>query len=197
MKAIGNTPLIRLERLPEPGCAEIYVKYEGANPTGSMKDRMALSMIEGAELDIIPSENRLITAKLEGIFGGTTSGANVWAKIDPTMKTEFRGTDGTIGFVSAWDSPNKDAGSGEQEITGINEGNRIDYEIRFFKPMKSTDKAFMSFESINDSVTKVKWGIYGKLKYPMNISFLFMDMDAMLGKDLEGGLNNLKALLEK
>lgn len=47
--AIGNTPLIKLERLSEPGCAEIYVKYEGANPTGSMKDRMALSMIEGAE----------------------------------------------------------------------------------------------------------------------------------------------------
>ena len=49
MKAIGNTPLIKLERLTEPGCAEIYVKYEGANPTGSMKDRMALSMIEEAE----------------------------------------------------------------------------------------------------------------------------------------------------
>ena len=49
MKAIGNTPLIRLEKLSEPGSADIYVKYEGANPTGSMKDRMALSMIEGAE----------------------------------------------------------------------------------------------------------------------------------------------------
>jgi cysteine synthase len=49
MKAIGKTPLIKLERLAEPGSAEIYVKYEGANPTGSMKDRMALSMIEGAE----------------------------------------------------------------------------------------------------------------------------------------------------
>lgn len=49
MSAIGKTPLIKLERLSEPGCAEIYVKYEGANPTGSMKDRMALSMIEGAE----------------------------------------------------------------------------------------------------------------------------------------------------
>ena len=46
---IGNTPLIKLEKLTEPGCAEIYVKYEGGNPTGSMKDRMALSMIEGAE----------------------------------------------------------------------------------------------------------------------------------------------------
>ncbi|MEP5611870.1 MAG: cysteine synthase family protein [Cyclobacteriaceae bacterium] len=46
---IGNTPLIKLKRLSEPGCAEIYVKFEGGNPTGSMKDRMALSMIEGAE----------------------------------------------------------------------------------------------------------------------------------------------------
>jgi cysteine synthase A len=49
MNAIGNTPLLKLERMTEPNCAEIYVKYEGANATGSMKDRMALSMIEGAE----------------------------------------------------------------------------------------------------------------------------------------------------
>ena len=49
MISIGNTPLLKLEKLSEPGCADIYVKYEGANPTGSMKDRMALSMIERAE----------------------------------------------------------------------------------------------------------------------------------------------------
>lgn len=49
MQAIGNTPLVRLSRLAGPDSAEIYVKWEGANPTGSMKDRMALSMIEGAE----------------------------------------------------------------------------------------------------------------------------------------------------
>ena len=49
MKAIGKTPLIKLERMTEAGCADIFVKYEGGNPTGSMKDRMALSMIEGAE----------------------------------------------------------------------------------------------------------------------------------------------------
>ncbi len=47
--AIGNTPLIRLKNLPDDDSAEIWVKWEGANPTGSMKDRMALSMIEGAE----------------------------------------------------------------------------------------------------------------------------------------------------
>lgn len=49
MVTIGNTPLFKLARLPEPGSAEIYVKFEAANPTGSMKDRMALAMIEGAE----------------------------------------------------------------------------------------------------------------------------------------------------
>lgn len=49
MRPIGNTPLFKLTRLVEPGWADVYVKYEGGNPTGSMKDRMALSMIEGAE----------------------------------------------------------------------------------------------------------------------------------------------------
>jgi cysteine synthase A len=49
MNRIGNTPLFRLERLPEAGSAEVYIKWEGANPTGSMKDRMALSMVLGAE----------------------------------------------------------------------------------------------------------------------------------------------------
>jgi cysteine synthase A len=48
MMTIGNTPLVRLEALAEAGSADIFVKWEGANPTGSMKDRMALSMIEGA-----------------------------------------------------------------------------------------------------------------------------------------------------
>jgi len=46
---IGQTPLIRLERMAPPNGVEIWVKWEGANPTGSMKDRMALSMILGAE----------------------------------------------------------------------------------------------------------------------------------------------------
>ena len=49
MSLIGNTPLIKLKRLTDNNCADIYVKFEGANATGSMKDRMALSMIEGAE----------------------------------------------------------------------------------------------------------------------------------------------------
>jgi cysteine synthase len=47
--AIGSTPIVRLEQLVERGMAEVWVKLESANPTGSYKDRMALAMIEGGE----------------------------------------------------------------------------------------------------------------------------------------------------
>src|SRR5690349_16039763 len=49
LAAIGSTPIVRLTRLAGPDMAEVWVKLEGANPTGSYKDRMALAMIEGAE----------------------------------------------------------------------------------------------------------------------------------------------------
>lgn len=122
---------------------------------------------------------------------------SVWAKIDPEMKKDFRGIDGTVGFISAWDSKVKEAGKGEQEIVKITDGERIDYVIRFLKPMKSTDYAYMSFKAENDSTTNVTWSFYGKMKYPANLSLLFLNMDTMLGKDLSGGLSNLKTLLEK
>jgi cysteine synthase len=59
--AIGNTPLVRLRRLAPENGAEVWVKLEYLNPTGSMKDRMALSMIEGAERDgLIDGETTIV-----------------------------------------------------------------------------------------------------------------------------------------
>ncbi len=49
LELIGNTPVVRLNRLPEEGSAEVFVKLEWFNPGGSVKDRIALSMIEAAE----------------------------------------------------------------------------------------------------------------------------------------------------
>jgi cysteine synthase A len=51
LEMIGNTPLVKLHSVVPPGCAEIFVKVEGNNPTGSMKDRMAQAMIARAESD--------------------------------------------------------------------------------------------------------------------------------------------------
>jgi cysteine synthase A len=49
LKAIGKTPVVRLHRVVAPESADVLVKLESVNPTGSYKDRMALAMIEGAE----------------------------------------------------------------------------------------------------------------------------------------------------
>jgi cysteine synthase A len=48
--AVGATPLVRLQRVVPDGCGEVWLKVEGGNPTGSYKDRMALSVI-GRALD--------------------------------------------------------------------------------------------------------------------------------------------------
>jgi len=49
LEAIGNTPVVRLRKLVTPEMADVIVKLEYYNPTGSYKDRMALAMVEGAE----------------------------------------------------------------------------------------------------------------------------------------------------
>lgn len=121
---------------------------------------------------------------------------SVWAKMDPDMKKKYTGTDGTVGFISAWESKDESVGVGEQEIAKIVEGERIDLKLRFKEPFEANDDAYMETEAISESKTKVKWGFEGKMPYPMNIMLLFMDMEEMLGKDLEKGLENLKVELE-
>ena len=49
LDTIGNTPIVKLQKIVPEGSGEVYVKLEANNPTGSKKDRMALAMIEGAE----------------------------------------------------------------------------------------------------------------------------------------------------
>lgn len=120
-----------------------------------------------------------------------------WAKIDPYMDKSYRGTDGSVGFVSAWNSKLSDVGQGEQEITKIIDGERIDYELRFIKPFKSTSPAYMSIFNISANKTKVVWGMSGTMPYPMNLMMLFMNFEKMLNEDLDTGLANLKAELEK
>lgn len=122
---------------------------------------------------------------------------SVWANIDPKMKSTFKGTDGTVGAISAWESEVKEVGIGEQEITKITEGKRLDFELRFKEPMNDTAMGFMSTEMLSDNQTKVRWGINGEIPYPINVMLPFMKMDEMIGKDLQQGLDNLKTKMEK
>ncbi len=72
LEAIGNTSLVRLRKVVLPNAAAIFVKLEGENPTGSMKDRMALSMISHAEKD-----GRLVTGDTVVEYTGGSTGASL------------------------------------------------------------------------------------------------------------------------
>ncbi len=121
---------------------------------------------------------------------------STWAKIDPDMKKEFRGEDGKVGFVSAWDSEKGEAGKGEQEIKKITGTERIDYEIRFIKPMESVSESYMELEENSAETTKVKWGFNGHMSYPFNFMQVFFDMEKLIGDDLQKGLEELKRIVE-
>ena len=72
LRAIGNTPLLELTRLRPDGGARLVVKVEGGNPTGSMKDRMALAMVEGAR-----REGRLAPGQPVVELTGGSTGASL------------------------------------------------------------------------------------------------------------------------
>jgi uncharacterized protein YndB with AHSA1/START domain len=119
---------------------------------------------------------------------------NKWVMVDPGMKREFRGTDGTVGFTYQWNG-NKKAGEGEQEIKKIVEGKSIETEIRFVRPFPSVAYANMTTESLSESRTKVTWSNAGAMPYPMNI--MAGMIGKMLARDMDASLKSLKGLLEK
>ena len=83
LEAIGNTPLVRLGRCAPANGAELWLKLEYRNPSGSMKDRMALAMVEGAERDGLISPGDTLVEYTGGSTGpalalvGTAKGYRV------------------------------------------------------------------------------------------------------------------------
>ena len=69
LEAIGNTPLIRINRLNPNPSVQIYAKLEGFNPTGSIKDRIALKMIEQAEQEGTLTHDKIIIEPTSGNTG--------------------------------------------------------------------------------------------------------------------------------
>jgi hypothetical protein len=112
------------------------------------------------------------------------------------MKQSFIGTDGTVGFISKWESDHKQVGSGEQEIKRVVDNERIETELRFLKPWKSVSDAYLITNVVEGSKTEVIWGFKGVNKVPFNIMMLFYNMDKAVGKDFDEGLSSLKEILE-
>ncbi|MEZ4829975.1 MAG: SRPBCC family protein [Bacteroidia bacterium] len=119
---------------------------------------------------------------------------SVWNMTDPNRKTTSQGKDGTVGFIYSWDSTNKNVGAGSQEIKNIVEGEKIEYELRFERPMKNIAQSKFALKKINENQTEVTWDFKGPTKFPMS---LFKSIfQKILGKDITKSLENLKSVLE-
>ncbi|MEN2282665.1 SRPBCC family protein [Algoriphagus sp. SE2] len=119
---------------------------------------------------------------------------SVWNIRDPYKKAEYYGKDGTVGFVYKWDSKDKNVGAGEQKITKLVQNERIEYEMKFERPMKNTGTSKFILSDVNEKQTMVTWDFRGPVKFPMSLFKGFFQK--MLGKDLMKSLENLKKRLE-
>jgi hypothetical protein len=119
---------------------------------------------------------------------------NKHAMKDRDRKREFKGTDGTVGYIYAW-SGDKSAGEGQKEIISIIEGEKIETEIRFVKPMSASARVIMATESLSENQTRVSWSNAGTLKYPINM-FIPM-MEKSVARDMDISLNTLKNTIER
>jgi hypothetical protein len=122
---------------------------------------------------------------------------SVWSRQDPKMKKTYTGQDGIVGFVSTWESKDKNVGTGSMELIKLTPGERIDMHIRFKVPFENEDDAYFETSSINEENTRVIWGFKGNTPYPWNALAYLLNFDDMIGKDLDGGLKKLKSVLEK
>jgi cysteine synthase A len=96
LELIGRTPVVRLQRMPAPGSATVWAKLERANPGGSVKDRIGLSMIEAAERDGLLKPGGMIVEPTSGNTGiglamvAAVKGYRLLLTMPETMSVERR-----------------------------------------------------------------------------------------------------------
>lgn len=118
-----------------------------------------------------------------------------YEKLDPTMKRTFSGTESGVGAIYVWEGDSK-VGAGRMEILESTPSTAIKIKLDFLKPMEGHDTAEFTLAPQGDSTT-VTWAMSGPAAYIMKVMGVFFDMDKMIGKDFEVGLNNLKTLTEQ
>jgi hypothetical protein len=114
-----------------------------------------------------------------------------WAKLDPTMKLTYGGPASGTGANFSWEGNGK-AGIGKMTITESRPNDLIRCQLDFLKPFKCTNTQQFALKP-EGSQTIVTWSMNGQAPFFFKLFMVFASPDAMMGKDLERGLTNLKA----
>ena len=118
-----------------------------------------------------------------------------WEKRDPGMKRTVSTPSAGKGATYAWEG-NNDVGSGRMEIVEAEPAKKLGIKIDFLKPFEAHNAVDFTLRP-SGNATEVTWAMYGPATFTTKLIGVFMDMDAMVGKDFEAGLANLKAVSEK
>jgi uncharacterized protein YndB with AHSA1/START domain len=120
-----------------------------------------------------------------------------WEHRDPQMKRSFSGPESGKGAVYAWDG-NRNVGSGRMEILDASSPSKITIKLDFLKPFEGHNTAEFTLAPEGDvSATNVIWVMRGPSPFMSKVMQVFMNFDAMIGRDFEAGLANLKKLTEQ
>ncbi|HTE42614.1 MAG TPA: SRPBCC domain-containing protein [Steroidobacteraceae bacterium] len=117
-----------------------------------------------------------------------------WEKMDPGMKRTYSGAEKGVGAIYAWEG-NSQVGQGRMEITEANNVTRVALNLDFVTPMETKNKVEFQIGGYNEG-SELTWRMTGPSPYISKVMQVFVSMDALLGKDLEAGLADLKAAAE-
>jgi hypothetical protein len=117
-----------------------------------------------------------------------------WERLDPDMKRTYSGAQSGRGAVYEW-AGNSDVAQGRMEITGADPP-RVTIKLDFLEPFEAHNVAEFTLQPAG-SATTVRWSMDGPTPYMAKLMGVFIDMDAMIGRDFEAGLANLKSAAEK
>jgi uncharacterized protein YndB with AHSA1/START domain len=118
-----------------------------------------------------------------------------WEHLDPDMKRTFSGAPYGKGAIYEWEG-NKDVGKGRMEVTDAATPAKTVIKLDFLKPVETSSTTEFTLLPQADATT-VSWDMSGPMPFVSKIMSVFMNMDAMIGKDFEKGLSNLKTVAEK
>lgn len=120
-----------------------------------------------------------------------------WDELDPDMERTYDGAESGVGATYAWQG-NDQVGKGSMKILEVVPDEKVVIELRFIDPFESVAKTtfVLGANDEDDEGTEVTWTMTSANALPAKIMSLFMDMDAMIGKDFEKGLTKLEHAVE-
>jgi len=145
-------------------------------------------------------ERRLsISATAEQLWPlvGELRGFNRWnpyERKDPLIQGQYAGASSGIGSRYSWVSSK--VGTGSLEIIGQQPARAVQMKLDFVKPFEAHNQAEFALQPLPDGATEVSWRMHGPANFLSKLMGVFMDMDKMVGRDFEDGLQNLRRFAE-